>query len=75
MEDGEVADDDKKDLLPSQKLEQGYAKLKDTLDQLKDTKSEMVWLLKQVIKAEKKRKDPDTGAPLLEPPKKKQLNL
>lgn len=72
VEDGEVDDDDEKNLLPSQQLERELGKSKDRLDQLKDTKSEMVWLLKQVIKTEKKRKATDA---LVDPPQKKQIKL
>ena len=57
VEDGEVegggAD---KDLLPSQKMENELKQKTEKLDALKETKKEMVWLLKQVIKAETKRK-------------------
>ncbi|CAB9517470.1 expressed unknown protein [Seminavis robusta] len=64
-------DDDDKDLLPSQKLEREHAKVKEKLDGLKETKKEIVWLLKQVINAEKKRKAPEPHMP----PKKKQIKL
>ena len=75
VEDGEVDDskeggDREKDLTPSQKLQQDYRKIQENLDNLKETKKEMVWLLKQVINAEKKRKASETAIP-----KKKQLKL
>lgn len=73
VEDGEVDDDqdpaeegedaDNKDLLPSQELDKDHKKVKENLDNLKETKKEMVWLLKQVINAEKKRKASETIIP------------
>ena len=56
-------DENDKDLPKSKKLEQEHAKVKAKLDNLKETKKEMVWLLKQVINAENKRKAAESVIP------------
>lgn len=67
----EVAKDDaeSKPMLESEKLEREHNKVKEKLDNLKETKKEMVWLLKQVINAENKRKVSEASVP------KKKLKL
>jgi hypothetical protein len=64
-----TGDGDDDDLLPSQKLKKEFKAVKSKLDNLKETKKEMVWLLKQVINAENKRKAAETAIP------KKKLKL
>ena len=68
VKDGEVKDAEKgketgKDVLPSKKLELEYKTIKENLDGLKETKKEMVWLLRQVITEEKKRKAAESTIP------------
>ena len=47
----------------SQTLQKEYDKVQEHLDNLKETKKEMGWLLKQVIKAETKRKAAESAIP------------
>ena len=69
--DSNEEDEEKKDskILPSEILEREHKKIVEELDSLKETKKEMVWLLKQVINAENKRKAAETAVP------KKKLKL
>ena len=66
IEDGEVDDTEESgdpDLTPSQRLEKKLKEATDHLEGLKETKKEMVWLLRQVITAEKKRKASESSIP------------